>query len=119
MTGEWASPTKMLDYYVDQSNGIEAARTQLYLAVIAGDIRAKTTKGSVLGPEWRKQLSLMKFDDEDPFALPPNLLLSVDDAKRLWRRWSHGPDREPRARDVQPGPEAPPEGCPLAPRLGS
>jgi len=41
----------MLDYYVDQSKGIEAARTQLYLAVITGDIRAKTTRGSVLGPE--------------------------------------------------------------------
>ena len=34
-----------------ESKGIEAARTQLYLAVITGDIRDKTTRGSVLGPE--------------------------------------------------------------------
>ena len=37
----------------------------------------------MLGPEWLKQIAAMKFDD-NPFTLPPDLELSVEDAKRLW-----------------------------------
>jgi hypothetical protein len=37
----------------------------------------------LLGPEWLKQISKMKFDDSDVFALPPDIELSVEDAKRI------------------------------------
>jgi hypothetical protein len=35
-----------------------------------------------LGPEWLKQFAAMTYDD--PFTLPPDLELSVQDAKKLW-----------------------------------
>jgi hypothetical protein len=47
-----------------------------------GEVRARL-KGLVLGPEWLKQIAAMTYDD-NPFTLPPNLELSVEDAKRLF-----------------------------------
>ena len=79
---EWTSPRKMMDYYMDQSDGIEACQKRLYLAVIKGEVRARLNC-IVLGPEWLKQIGAMTYDD-NPFTLPPNLELSVEDAKRLW-----------------------------------
>ena len=67
---------------MDQSDGIEACQKRLYLAVIKGEVRARL-KGLVLGPEWLKQIAAMTYDD-NPFTLPPNLELSVEDAKRIW-----------------------------------
>ena len=78
---EWTSPRKMMDYYMDQADGIEACQKRLYLAVIKVEVRARL-KGRVLGPEWLKQIAAMKYDH--PFTLPPDLELSVADAKRLW-----------------------------------
>jgi hypothetical protein len=78
---EWTSPRKVMDYYMDQSDGIEATQKRLYLAVIKGEVRARL-KGRVLGTEWLKQIEALKYDD--PFTLPPDLELSVTDAKRLW-----------------------------------
>jgi hypothetical protein len=45
---EWTSPRKMLDYYMDQSDGIEACEKRLYLAAIKGEVRARL-KDRVLG----------------------------------------------------------------------
>ena len=67
---EWTSPRKMMDYYMDQSDVIEACEKRLYLAVINGEVRARL-KGRVLGPEWLKQIAAMKYDD--PFTLPYRL----------------------------------------------
>jgi len=53
---EWTSPRKMMDYLMDQSDGIEACQKRLYLAVIKGEVRARL-KGRVLGPEWLKQIA--------------------------------------------------------------
>jgi hypothetical protein len=78
---ESTSPRKMMDYYMDQSDGIEATQKRLYLAVIKGDVRARLN-GRILGPEWLKQIEALKYDD--PFTLPPDLELSTEDAKRLW-----------------------------------
>ena len=78
---EWTSPGKMMDYYMDQSDGIEACQKRLYLAVIKGDVRARL-KGRILGPEWLKQIEALKYDD--PFTLPRDLELSIKDAKRMW-----------------------------------
>jgi hypothetical protein len=68
---------------MDQSEGIEAARKRLYLAVIKGEARARF-KGRVYGPEWLKQIAEIRFDDNDPLALPPDIELSVEHVKRKW-----------------------------------
>jgi CubicO group peptidase (beta-lactamase class C family) len=81
---EWTSARKMFDYYMDQSEGIEAARKRLYLAVIKGEVRARF-RGRVYGPEWLKQIAEIRFDDDDRLALPPDIELSVEDVKRKWR----------------------------------
>jgi hypothetical protein len=81
---EWLSPRKLLDYYVDHAfSDIRDAERELFVAVIAGDIRSQR-KGIILGPEWRRQIANMKADDNNPFALPPDIELSVEDAKRKW-----------------------------------
>ena len=67
---------------MDQSDGIEACQKRLYLAVMKDEVRVRL-KGRVLGPEWLKQIAAMTYDD-NPFTLPPDLELSVEDAKRLW-----------------------------------
>jgi len=79
---EWLSPRKLLDYYVPVSNHEQAER-ELYMAVITGEIRARL-KGIELGPEMRKQIGKLKPEKDDPFGLPPDLELSVEDAKRKW-----------------------------------
>jgi hypothetical protein len=61
--------------------GCGSCEKRLHLAVINGEVRARL-KGRVLGPEWLKQIAAMKYDD--PFTLPPDLELSVQDAKTLW-----------------------------------
>ena len=75
---EWTSPRKMMDYYMDQSDVIEACEKRLYLAVINGEVRARL-KGRVLGPEWLKQIAAMNI-------IPSHRIdrLSVQDAKKLW-----------------------------------
>jgi hypothetical protein len=64
-------------------DSLKEAERQLYLAVIRGNVKARL-KGRELGPEWLKQISKMKFDDNNDFALPPDIELSVEDAKRIW-----------------------------------
>jgi hypothetical protein len=81
---QWLRPMKLREYYVDHVvSDVHEAEKQLYLAVIKGEVRAKS-KGIVLGPEWLKQLE--KFENDDPFTLPPDIELSVEDAKRKWPR---------------------------------
>jgi hypothetical protein len=43
---EWISPRKLMDYFMDQSDGMEATQKRLYLAVIKGEVRARL-KGRV------------------------------------------------------------------------
>ena len=81
---EWLRPLKLREYYMDHYfDDVMEAERQLYFAVIGGKVRARS-KGRVLGPEWLTQLSKMKFHDTDAFALPPDLEVSVEDAKRIW-----------------------------------
>jgi hypothetical protein len=77
---KWLRPLKVREYYLDSHfDSIRAADKWLYLAVVRGVVRARS-KGLVLGPEWVKQLSKMPYDDDNPFALPPEL--SIDDVKK-------------------------------------
>ncbi len=81
---QWLRPSIMRERYVDHVfSSVEQADKQLYLAVINGDVRARLN-GRVLGPEWLKQVSKLETDGTNPFALPPDLELSVEDAERVW-----------------------------------
>ncbi len=81
---EWLRPLKLREYYVDSAvRTVEDAERQLWVAVILGDVRARSG-GVEYGPEWRKQLAYMTFDKDNPFALPPDIELSVEDARRKW-----------------------------------
>jgi hypothetical protein len=81
---EWLSPRKLQDYYVETAvPDPDEAQKQIYEAVISGKVRARR-KGLVLGPEWLKQIAQLKVDEANPFALPPDIELSVEDAKRKW-----------------------------------
>jgi hypothetical protein len=79
---KWLRPLKVREYYLDTHfDSISTANKWLYLAVIRGVVRARS-KGLVLGPEWVKQLSKMPYDHDNPFALPPDIELSIDDVKK-------------------------------------
>jgi hypothetical protein len=81
---EWLPPRLLRERYVDRAvHDISEGKRQMYLAVTSGRIRARS-KGIVFGPEYLKNLAELKFDDDDPFALPGDIELSVDDAKREW-----------------------------------
>jgi hypothetical protein len=81
---EWLSPQKILQRYVDLAVGdISTAESQLYLAVISGQVRARHN-GLVFGPEWLKQLRNFRADESNLSALPPDIELSVEDANRKW-----------------------------------
>jgi hypothetical protein len=81
---KWLRPLKVREYFVDHSVGdVMHAEKKLYLAVVCGEIRARRN-GHLLGPEWLKQFRNMKPDLDDPFALPRDLELSTEDARRLW-----------------------------------
>ena len=81
---DWLGPRKLREYHVDHHfDTAEEAQKQLYLAIIRGDIRARRGE-QTFGPEWLKQISKMKFNDKNAFELPPDIELSVEDAKRLW-----------------------------------
>jgi hypothetical protein len=78
---KWLRPLKVREYYLDSHfDSIRAADKWLYLAVIRGVVRARN-KGLVLGPDWIKQLTKMTYHDDHPFALPPDIELSIDDVK--------------------------------------
>jgi hypothetical protein len=62
---EWTSPRKMMDYYMDQSDGIGCHQGR----------GAGASKGPRACPEWLKQIEALKYDD--PFTLPPDLELST------------------------------------------
>jgi hypothetical protein len=80
----WVSPRKLRQYHVDHIvEDVGEAEKQLYFAVISGEVRARS-QGKLFGPKLLQQMARMRFDDDNPFALPPDIELSVDDARRKW-----------------------------------
>ena len=67
---------------------VREAEEQLFLSVTKGEVRARS-KNRVFGPEWLKQIAQLKVDEANPFALPPDIELSVEDAKRKWAASPH------------------------------
>jgi hypothetical protein len=80
---KWLLQDKLREYYVQDAFGddIEQAQKQIYLAVMRGEVGARRN-GRELGPEWLKQISKMTFLEGEPFALPGDVELSVEDARR-------------------------------------
>jgi hypothetical protein len=83
MEDQWLRPLKIIEDMAHLFNNADDAEKELYLAVIRGEVRARS-KGIVLGPEWLKQLSKLKVHDTNPFALPPDIQVSVDDTRKVW-----------------------------------
>lgn len=80
----WLSARKLIEYYLDSAEPrIAEPEKELYEAVISGEVRARA-KGVVYGPEWLKQLDKLVVDKDNPYALPPDVGLSLEDAKRKW-----------------------------------
>jgi hypothetical protein len=82
--GRWCGPRKMFEYYVNLVvPDFQEGKKQLHSAVIGGEIRSRW-QGTLLGPERLKEIAKMTFDDDDPYALPWDLELSLEDARRKW-----------------------------------
>jgi hypothetical protein len=82
---DWVGPRRLREDYVERHfDKVEEAGKQLYLAVMRGEIRACDPNGNVYGPVWLEQFSKMRWHPDDPWALPPDLPLSVEDAKKKW-----------------------------------
>jgi hypothetical protein len=85
-TRQWLRPMKLREYYVDQFvTDVRDAEYQLYWAVVDGNIRARHG-GRLLTIEERYALRNTSWSSVkgDLYALPPDLELSVEDAKHIW-----------------------------------
>jgi hypothetical protein len=85
-TRQWLRPMKLREYYVDLFvPNVRDAEHQLYWAVVEGNIRARHS-GHLLTPEEAYALREKRWSlvEGDLYALPPDLELSVEDAKRIW-----------------------------------
>jgi hypothetical protein len=83
---KWLRPLKLREYHVDHAAGVdtvEEAEKRLWLAVMGCTVRVRHN-GVIYGPEWLKQLVKITFMAGEPFALPPYIELSVEDARRLF-----------------------------------
>ena len=83
---QWLSPMKLREYYVNQFvPNVRDAEYQLFWAVVNGDIRARHS-GRLLTPEEASALCKKSWSsvEGDIYALPPDLELSVEDAKHIW-----------------------------------
>jgi hypothetical protein len=75
----WLPAPKLREYYVDPAvGGGQEAQRVLYLTVVTGQVRARL-KGRILRLD---QIALM--GQINPFSLPPDLELSIEDARRKW-----------------------------------
>jgi len=84
-TRRWLRPLKLREYYVDPFvPHVRDADYQLYWAVMDGSIRARL-KGRTLTKKEAGKLRESRWGDEgDDHALPPDIDLSVEDAKLIW-----------------------------------
>jgi hypothetical protein len=77
----WLPAPKLREYYVDPAvGGGQEAQRVLYLTVVTGQVRARLN-GRILRLD---QIALM--GQINPFSLPPDLELSIEDARRKWGR---------------------------------
>jgi hypothetical protein len=85
-TRQWLRPMKLRESYVDQFvSDVREAEYQLFWAVVDGNIRARHG-GRLLTPEEAYALREKSWSsvEGDLYALPPDIELSVEDAKHIW-----------------------------------
>ena len=76
---EWLPAPKLCKYYVEPAVGdVQEARRVLYLAVVTGQVRARS-KGRVLHLN-----QIVSRKEINPFGMPPDIELSIEDARRKW-----------------------------------
>jgi hypothetical protein len=84
VTAEWLRPLKVREYCVDHCfDDLMESERQLYMAVIRGELRARH-KGRQLGARMVKAAFENEIRCPNPFTLPPDIELSVEDAKGIW-----------------------------------
>ena len=81
---EWFSPRKIFDYYMPGFSDPAEAEKDLRIAVITGQVRARV-QGDIIGPDMRGKIARTVYDN-NPEALPPDIELSVEHAKRVYSR---------------------------------
>jgi hypothetical protein len=85
----WVSPRELCEYYIEHVvQSKDDAEYQLYVAVTDGLIRAKHND-RILTREEAAALGDSPWSNAegDFYALPPDLEVSVDDAKNLFGKW--------------------------------
>ena len=80
---DWLSPKKLREHYIDRAvTDMHEAGRQLYLAVITGGVRAR--RKAEFDPKWLKQIRKFKSDHNNRFALPSDIVVSIEDTRRKW-----------------------------------
>jgi hypothetical protein len=88
---DWLPPAKLREHYVDPvAVDAQDAQRVLYLAVITGQVRSRR-KGHILR---LNQIGPMR--DINPFSLPPDIELSVEDRAAEMGRSLNAASRMPR-----------------------
>ena len=81
---EWLPPEKILETYVYPAFAdFNEAEKDLRIAVITGEVGARY-QGEIIGPKLRAQIAGTVYDDNNHAALPPDIEISVEDARRVW-----------------------------------
>ncbi len=76
---KWLPAPKLCKYYVEPAVGdAQEAQRVLYLAVITGQVRARS-KGRVL-----RLNQIASMEEINPFGLPSDIELSIEDARQKW-----------------------------------
>jgi extradiol dioxygenase family protein len=77
----WVSPRIMREYYAHflLAAHVQDPQHEIYKSVVGGTIRAKY-RGRILTTEEAAALAEIRWDANSPYALPPDIQLSVEDA---------------------------------------
>lgn len=88
---QWLSPRKLREYYVEDHEGVTCLKDayyQMFTAVMEGAVTAKHDDKILKPQELRELIRNRPPDPNDPYALYPDLLLSVADAEKIWKaKW--------------------------------
>jgi len=91
----WVSPRIMREYYAHffLAAHVQDPQHEIYKSVVGGTIRAKY-RGRILTKEEAASLADIRWDENSPYALPPEIQLSVEDALMVFdlARYRFGDD---------------------------
>ena len=84
---EWLSPWKLTEHAADYWCGGDFRKIERHLHrwVVRGRARARY-RGEILGPDRLQEIASKRWGPPgDPYALPADIEINVDDAERLYR----------------------------------